>query len=87
MDKIEIRHCDAVEKEVTYMTCTVCGDDKYPIAGVGGSDEIFVCESCMEDGDLDASLEEHAQSKEWYAKRLRGLIGKLVVVPEQEKAE
>jgi hypothetical protein len=96
MEKIKIYPVN--EDDVEEMTrhasweggCTICGSPVSSIhaeGSIGQHDDIetvFVCESCMETGGFDDSLERHARELEAKAKWLRSLIGKLTVMPDDE---
>ncbi|MGO8922961.1 MAG: hypothetical protein ACLQF4_08485 [Xanthobacteraceae bacterium] len=99
MDKIEIYNVkeDEVDDATGFASghggCTICGGicvGDYPICAEGrigeGEDTevISVCDLCMKVGQWDAILERHADDLEHRAKYLRGLIGKLVVMPDDQ---
>ena len=96
MDKIEINNLneDDVEEMTHYALkeggCTVCGYTMEPIRATGTIGEnddiemIYVCDFCMKVGQWDDLLEQHAEDLEYRAKKLRELIGKLVVMPDDQ---
>jgi hypothetical protein len=72
--------------ETNFLTrwhCHVCGGhtEKVPILAEGGDARgtIRVGERCLETGDLDARLEEHAKWLDEEAARTRTMIGRLRV--------
>ena len=60
--------------------CTVCGGytEKVPILAESKTGE-RVCESCLEAGNIDERLEQHARALDEAAVRVRSLIGRLSV--------
>ncbi len=74
---------------LTRWPCTVCGGctDKVPILAEGeqalSNDGEFrtvrVCENCLQFGEIDARLEQHALMLETEARLLREMIGRLQV--------
>jgi hypothetical protein len=80
-------------KGIFYRTCDICGGDHHPIAATGviiegdaddWVEEILVCSFCMDVGGFDASLEDHIKDLESRIEWLRGLIGKLEVMPDDQ---
>ncbi len=73
----------------TRYPCTVCGGctDKVgilaegiqPLSDDGEYRKIRVCERCLEAGDIDSQLEQHARQLEAEAGLLREMIGRLKV--------
>ena len=72
---------ELVESNVlTRWPCTACGGctEKVPILAESKTGE-RVCESCLEAGNIDERLEQHARTLDDAAVRVRSLIGRLSV--------
>jgi hypothetical protein len=59
--------------------CTVCGEQAHSEVLCEGHAEsgelIRVCETCLEAGDIDSRLQQHAAEVDKFAAYLRGLVG------------
>lgn len=73
-----------VETSYQRLSCTVCGGwtEKYCIKAENPRDvspRIRVCETCLEAGDIDDRLMDHAEALEALAIETRALVGLLKV--------
>lgn len=70
------------------LPCTICGGWTEKHSVKAETDNILVCEICLEAGNIDERLAENARKLETYAAAVRSLIGRLrVPTIEQWKAE
>jgi hypothetical protein len=70
------------------LACTVCGGWTEKHSVKAETDNILVCETCLEAGNIDERLAENARKLEAYAAAVRSLIGRLRVPSfEQWQAE
>jgi hypothetical protein len=75
--KIEFKFAECGQR----LSCTVCGGntEKELYAEAVTDSDIRVCMRCLQNGDIDKRLTEHAALLEAYAAEVRALIGCLRV--------
>ena len=83
-DKIEMKL--VVSRSLTRVPCHICGGctEKVNTWCEAETDDIRVCETCLQEGNIDERLREHAEGLERYAAHVRSLIGRLIVPTRAE---